>query len=251
MSDPKPLTRNELARLFNNDSRAIKAFEQLFDAAPSDLTELEQQIIDNQLELGLTYSQVNNIISQISKLKDDTEEEVNSIRLTAELSLSKSNQAELPFIDYFGMFTKTSDQTAAVINTAYPLTFDNEVNNKGIIIDSGTASRITINNRGKYLISAEVQYLDENNTTKNIYTWFRKNGTDISNSSSVITVATDGVSSFSHTVSKSLIIDVNNGDYIELVFATDNINMRIDTIAATAFSPVVASAIMTIKRLKE
>ena len=37
MSDPKSLTRQELSVILNNDQRAIRAFEKLFELIPSEL----------------------------------------------------------------------------------------------------------------------------------------------------------------------------------------------------------------------
>lgn len=46
MTNPRPLSRQELAR-FLPDQRSIRAFEQLFDAIPSDLTELDARVTQN------------------------------------------------------------------------------------------------------------------------------------------------------------------------------------------------------------
>jgi len=37
MADPRKPTRQELARVFNNDQRMIRAFEQLFEIIPSEI----------------------------------------------------------------------------------------------------------------------------------------------------------------------------------------------------------------------
>ena len=52
MSDPKPLTRKELAE-FLPSQRAIKAFEKLFDLIPSSLDVFQEQINNILTELGL------------------------------------------------------------------------------------------------------------------------------------------------------------------------------------------------------
>ncbi len=52
MSDPKPLTRKELAE-FLPSQRAIKAFEKLFDLVPSSFESLQEQINNILIQLGL------------------------------------------------------------------------------------------------------------------------------------------------------------------------------------------------------
>ena len=52
MSDPKPLTRKELAE-FLPTQRAIRAFEKLFDLIPSSFDDFQEQINNILIELGL------------------------------------------------------------------------------------------------------------------------------------------------------------------------------------------------------
>lgn len=51
MADPRPLTREELARFLPNQ-RAIRAFEKLFDLIPDDLETLFQQIQEANIDAG-------------------------------------------------------------------------------------------------------------------------------------------------------------------------------------------------------
>ena len=56
MADPRPLTRNQIAKFVGNDPEAIRAIERLFRVAgeltPSDVVGLQQLIFDNKIDLG-------------------------------------------------------------------------------------------------------------------------------------------------------------------------------------------------------
>jgi len=70
MATPTRLTRSELAKLFK-DQRSIKAFQQVFEILPSDLTTLQNSINSNQLEVGNLISSIDILISELQSVKDD------------------------------------------------------------------------------------------------------------------------------------------------------------------------------------
>lgn len=51
MTDPKPLSRQELAR-FLPDQRSIRAFEKLFDVVPVDLESLDARVTQNETDIA-------------------------------------------------------------------------------------------------------------------------------------------------------------------------------------------------------
>ena len=57
MTDPKKLTRKELAQFLPSD-RAIRAFEKLFDLIPFDLESLQNQINEILIALGVIDSEL-------------------------------------------------------------------------------------------------------------------------------------------------------------------------------------------------
>jgi hypothetical protein len=148
---------------------------------------------------------------------------------------------------YYGDFNKTADQSPAVINTAYALTFDNTRIANGVSIGS-PASRIVVSQSGLYQFNATVQISSGNSSPKDVYVWFRKNGTNVPNSTRLVT------------------IDVNNGyipialieafsleanAYIELMFASTDTAITIDNVAATAFSPAAPAAVLSVTQLQQ
>lgn len=149
--------------------------------------------------------------------------------------------------EYYGAFTKTSNQTPAVINTAYGITFDVAENANGISIGA-PASRIVVANAGLYSFDASFQLVSGSASVKNVWLWFRKNGTDVPNSS--FKVSLESATALS-TPSRSLFFSLAANDYIELMWAADSTNVTLDAIAATAFAPAAPACTLTVDMIQQ
>lgn len=148
---------------------------------------------------------------------------------------------------FYGSFVKTTDQTPAVINTAYALTWDSALIANGFSI-GGTTSQIIADNAGLYSVTATVQIGSGNSSEKDIWVWFRKNGTDIANSARIVTSRiSGGYTAISATVEVSMVAN----DYIEVMFAADDTAITIDAVAATAFAPAAAAATISIAQVAQ
>lgn len=145
---------------------------------------------------------------------------------------------------YYGQFDKTTDQTPAVANTAYAITWTSALISSGISIGTPT-SRIIVANAGLYNFSASFQLTSGSASVKNVWLWFRKNGTDIANSA-LITSMDSG--SAIRAPSRSVLISLAAGDYVELMWAADDTNVTLDAIPATAFAPAAPAALLTINQ---
>lgn len=148
---------------------------------------------------------------------------------------------------FYGIFNKTTDQSPAVINTEYLLTFDSTQISNGVTI-GGVTSRIVVPESGLYQFDATVQLTSGSSSAKNIWVWWKKNGTAIANSARIVTS------------------DMNNGyipialieffslaanDYIEMAFAADSTNVTIDNVAATAFAPAAPAIILAVTQIQQ
>jgi hypothetical protein len=142
---------------------------------------------------------------------------------------------------FYGSFFDTTTQTAAAINTPYAMTFNTTAESNQIAIVSG--SRITFKNRGTYNIQFSAQLDQSSGASHNIFIWFRKNGTDIPNSASV--VAIQG-STAELVASWNFIVSVLGGDYIQIMWAVSNTAVAITAAPATAFCPAIPSVIATV-----
>jgi len=148
---------------------------------------------------------------------------------------------------YYGDFNKTADQSPAVINTAYALTFDNTRIANGVSIGS-PASRIVVSQSGLYQFNATVQISSGNSSAKNVYVWFRKNGTDVPNSTRLVTIDVNN-GYIPIALIESFSLEANA--YVELMFASTDTAITIDNVAATAFSPAAPAAVLSVTQLQQ
>ena len=148
---------------------------------------------------------------------------------------------------YYGEFTKTSDQTPAAADTAYALTFDNTETAEGVSIGS-PASRIVVAESGLYQFNVTVQLSSSNSSDKNVWVWFRKNGTDIANTARIVTVSVSGAYT---PVSLSEFFSLAAGDRIELMFAADDTAITVDNVAATAFAPAAPAVVLAVTQVQQ
>ncbi len=141
---------------------------------------------------------------------------------------------------YYGSFFDTTTQTAAATNTPYAMQLNTTAESNQVAVTSG--SRITFKNRGTYNIQFSAQLDQTSGASHNIYIWFRKNGIDIPNSSSI--VAIQGTTA-ELVASWNFLITVLGGDYIQIMWAVNNTAVRILAAPANAFSPAIPSVIAT------
>lgn len=148
---------------------------------------------------------------------------------------------------YYGEFTKTSDQSPAVIDTAYALTFDNTEIAEGISIGS-PASRIVVVQSGLYQFDATVQISSSSSSPKTVWLWFRKNGTDVANSARLVTI---NINNGYTAVSMSEFFSLAANDRIEIMFAANDTAITVDNVAATAFAPAAPAVVLAVSQIQQ
>ena len=140
--------------------------------------------------------------------------------------------------------TISTDQTAALINTAYALTFTQDLAEG---ITSGTpASRLVVDEAGQYSVTYSMQMASTSASTVRMWFWVRINGTDIPKSAMENTLHQNGSTL---VVTKASILQLSAGDYIEVMWATNSTNGYLEAVAATAFAPATPSATISMVRL--
>jgi len=148
---------------------------------------------------------------------------------------------------YYGQFARTTDVTAAVINTAYPIEMNvTEVAN-GVTIGTPT-SRLVAEFSGLYNFQVNFQLLSNSASAKNAWLWFRKNGVDIADSASVVTLSGNNEAKSAH---KSDFISLDAGEYVEMMFAVDNTGLFLDATAATAFAPAAPAVLVAVTQVQQ
>jgi hypothetical protein len=147
-----------------------------------------------------------------------------------------------------GQFESHVDQTATSANVAYVAQMNNAADfNSGITIASST--NVTVAAAGVYSINASIQFANSDSTNHTSTFWFRKDGTNISNSASIISVpkVADGGKTLAQvTIFESMTVS----SYIQLVWSVSNTNVTLDYSSATATAPEVPSVIFNMQRIK-
>lgn len=141
-----------------------------------------------------------------------------------------------------GLFYSTADQTAAAVNTGYPVEFENTYIGNGISVGGTNDTRITVSADGIYNFQVTLQTDQSAGTDIVIYTWINKNGTDVPYGGQEQTVKGSSV----HAVFWNFSIDLLAGQYIEMYWAVDNTALSLNTEAATPPHPGIPSAIVTV-----
>jgi hypothetical protein len=152
-------------------------------------------------------------------------------------------------LDY-GSFTDLTDQTLAATNTPTPIKLNTtEISNGVTIVNdgSGNPTRITVAQAGFYQIAVSNQYTSSNSSSKDVQTWLRINGTDVADSNSYVTLNGNGVNVvFSTTYSLSLLA----GDYVQVMWASNDTAVSVNYIAATGYSPACPSTIVSVTQIQ-
>lgn len=150
-------------------------------------------------------------------------------------------------MQYYGVFTKTTDQTPAVINTEYLLTFDNTQISNGVTI-GGTTSQIIVPESGLYQFDATVQLTSGSSSSKNIWVWWKKNGTAIANSARLVT---SDINNGYIPIALNETVSLAANEYVELAFAADSTNVTVDSVAATAFAPAAPAVVLSVTQVQQ
>lgn len=142
-----------------------------------------------------------------------------------------------------GLFFSTTDQPIVAVNVGQPIDFPIEYLNNAVRVNSGTDSRVYVDIGGVYNFQFSGQLLSGSSSSKQVYIWIARNGTDIGYSTHQYTVA----GSNTHlNISWNFDIDLDAGEFIEMQWASDDINMKLESTVATAVHPGMPSAVMAV-----
>lgn len=162
--------------------------------------------------------------------------------------------ATIPFADLSGRSYISAysaiDQTGSV-STATAVIIGTTSFSSGISVannGSGNPTRITFTDAGTYAIMPSIQIANSGASDYDVSFWFRKNGTDIAASTTVLTVpkASDGGQTFFQIVFYE---QVTAGQYVELMWLPENASVTLDYIAAGAIAPAAPSVILSAERI--
>jgi len=154
-------------------------------------------------------------------------------------------------LGWWGSFWDTTDQTVTSTTQAYVVTLNNaDTNNDGVSVVS--SSQLTVANAAVYRVSVSYQFVNTDSQAHDVVFWFRKNGTDIADSASKVTIPSTHGGALGHQVTMVEIVQtLAANDYVQLVWAADNTAVKIETLPAgtTPVHPQIPSVIVTVNQL--
>jgi len=145
----------------------------------------------------------------------------------------------------YGAFLDFSDQTAGTVDTATAITWGQTAYSKNISVGS-PSSRIVFQKAGKYYIHFTAQLNSQSANAKTFWFWPRLNGTDVTGSTMRITLHDNNEAK---TIARSAIFDVSANDYLEAMFAVDDLDTALKSYAAETFCPAAPSVTLMIKSI--
>jgi hypothetical protein len=148
----------------------------------------------------------------------------------------------------YGSFQSLVDQTAAAADTAYAITYDTTDFSNGVSVAS--SSRVTVKNYGIYNFQTSIQFTNTDSQEHAVSVWFRKNGSDIVNSNTQLSIiARHGSIDGSCVFAVNFYFELQANDYIEMMWSTTSTTVRLDYLAAqtTPTRPATPSVIATMQ----
>jgi hypothetical protein len=142
----------------------------------------------------------------------------------------------------YGSFYDTTTQTAAAINTAYAMTFNTVDLSVGVTRGTPT-SRIYVDTLNVYNVQFSAQVDKTAGGVGFVWIWLRKNGVNVPDSAGQIRIQGNNAEVLA---AWNYIIQLNAGDYIELMWEVDNTSVILLAEAASAVHPSIPSIILTV-----
>lgn len=243
------LTRDQLAS-FLQDHEQIKQFERLFQVVSDEVAPFS--VTEATILAGDAVASANQALASIEVMKSVLEyldrapaaasqEQVAALQeqITALQQTPPSKEYRTP---RYGSFYDTTTQIPAAINTAYAMTFNTVDLSFGVTRGSPT-SRIFVDRPNIYNIQFSAQVHKTSGGVGLVYVWLRKNGTNVPDSTGQIRIqGNDGET----LAAWNYVIQLNDGDYIELMWEVDDTTVELLAEAATAIHPSIPSVILTV-----
>ena len=142
---------------------------------------------------------------------------------------------------YYGNFFDTTTQTVIGINTYQPVRLNTtDLSNQVSIANS---SHIIVANSGVYNIQFSLQIDKTQGSQAHIYIWLKKNGVDVPNSASEVSVQ----GTLSETIAAwNFVVASNANDYYELMWSATDIHIRLKAVSANGVVPAIPSVIVSV-----
>lgn len=150
---------------------------------------------------------------------------------------------------YYGEFSRTTNLSAAVINTAYAIELTGTEIAGGVVLQGSPLDQIKVPQSGLYQFNVRYQLTSTNSSAKTAWFWFRKNGTtDYANSATLVSVT--GNNDYA-AVTQSEFFSLAANDYIQLMWAVSDTALSLAAAAATGYAPAAAAVLLTVTQIQQ
>ena len=142
----------------------------------------------------------------------------------------------------YGQFLDTTTQTATAINTPKAITFNTTDVTSGVYLGSPT-SRIIVDTEGVYNVIFSIQLDKTSGGTGIFWVWPRINGVDVPDSNSQVQIQGNNAEQL---VTIGYFFKMKANDYLEMMFAVNDVSVEMTAFPASAFYPSIPSIILTV-----
>lgn len=237
----RKLTRDQLAK-FLPDHEAIKVFEQITSNAGEILPDNVDQLA---IDIGSTSGNANSALAglvALGQILELLEIEPAQQAVKPDESALLFPPIEPPKRKRYGAFSDSTTQTAAIINTAYAVTWNTTSISNGVSVGTPT-SRIIVDEPGVYNFQFSAQLDNTAATIVFFDLWARVNGVDVPNSNGRVRIQSNNAEL---VASWEFLLQMNAGDYFELMWAADATTAVLQAFAASAPKPATPSVTLAV-----
>jgi hypothetical protein len=197
-----------------------------------------------QLSSGTLSSDLGPILTALQALDASQQAAFDPTNLQSSIQALELAPAYTPQLERlrYGSFYDTTTQTAAVINTAYAMTFNSTDISKGVYLGTPT-SRVYVDTHNVYNIQFSAQIDKTAGGVGLVWIWLRKNGTNIPNSAGQIRIQGNNAETLA---AWNYLLEMGAGDYFELMWEVDDITVQLLADPASAVHPAIPSVILTV-----
>jgi len=146
----------------------------------------------------------------------------------------------------YGAFSDFTSQTTTA-NTATLMALDTTDFSNEVTLATG--SKLTVANAGIYNLQFSVQVQNAGNAPYDIFIWLKQNGTDITGSTGKVGLPArkNPGDPFHDIKGWNYFLSMNAGDYVQIYWSTTNVDVSIQTYAASGAptKPSTASVVAT------
>ena len=233
-----------LLSLFNQTGNSLVSLDDVQKGPPAEAIDPNAILSAAQISSGILPSDLGPILTALQALEASQQAAFDPTNLQSSiqaLEVAPAYTPQLPRLRY-GSFYDTTDQTAAAINTAYAMTFNSTDITQGVYIGTPT-SRVYVDTHNVYNIQFSAQFVNTAGGTHNVWVWLRKNGTDVANSATTLRLQGNNAEA---VAAWNFLLDMNAGDYFELMWEVSDTAASLFSDPATAVHPAIPSIILTV-----